>query len=62
MEHSLHRILKRHSVTLEPIGDAIDYHGVRFPFVIKKRKFLIAGEKTEEYYGKTHQILPQRTL
>ena len=48
MERSLHRILKRQSVAFEPIGDAIDFHGVRFPFVIKKEDYLIAGQKTEK--------------
>lgn len=51
MEHSLHRILKRQSVAFEPIGDAVDYYGVRFPFVIKKENYLIAGEKTEDTMG-----------
>ncbi len=51
MERSLHRILKRQSVAFEPIGDAVDYYGVRFPFVIKKENFLIAGEKTEGTMG-----------
>jgi N-acyl amino acid synthase of PEP-CTERM/exosortase system len=51
MERSLHRILRRQSVAFEPIGDAIDYYGVRFPFVIKKENFLIAGKKTEDTMG-----------
>ena len=51
MERSLHRILKRQSVAFEPIGDAVDYYGVRFPFVIKKEDFLIAGKKTEGTMG-----------
>jgi len=51
MERSLHRILKRQSVAFDPIGDAIDFYGVRFPFVIKKEDFLIAGEKTEGTMG-----------
>lgn len=51
MEHSLHRILKRQSVAFEPIGDAVDYYGVRFPFVIKKENYLIAGKKTEDTMG-----------
>ena len=51
MEHSLHHILKRQSVAFDSIGDAIDFHGVRFPFVIKKEDFLIAGEKTEGTMG-----------
>jgi len=51
MERSLHRILKRQSVAFEPIGGAVDYYGVRFPFVIKKEDFLSAGEKTEGTMG-----------
>ena len=51
MERSLHRILKRQHVAFEPIGDAVDYYGVRFPFVIKKEDFLIAGKKTEGTMG-----------
>ncbi|PHS41302.1 MAG: hypothetical protein COB07_02190 [Sulfurovum sp.] len=51
MELSLHRILKRQSVILEPIGDAIDFHGVRFPFVMKKEDFLFVGEKTKGTMG-----------
>jgi len=51
MEHSLHRILKRQSVAFEPIGDAVDYYGVRFPFVIKKENYLMAGKKTEGTMG-----------
>jgi len=51
MERSLHRILKRQSVFFDPIGDAIDFHGVRFPYVIKKEDFFIAGEKTEGTMG-----------
>jgi len=51
MEHSLHHILKRQSVAFEPIGDAIDFHGIRFPFVIKKEDFITAGEKTEGTMG-----------
>jgi N-acyl amino acid synthase of PEP-CTERM/exosortase system len=51
MERSLHRILKRQSVLFEPIGDAIDFHGVRYPFVIKQEDFFIAGEKTEGTMG-----------
>lgn len=52
MERSLHRILKRQGVAFEPIGDAVDYYGVRFPFVIKKENFLTAGVKTEGSMGK----------
>lgn len=51
MERSLHRILKRQSVAFELIGDAVDYYGVRFPFVIKKENYLIAGKKTEDTMG-----------
>lgn len=51
MERSLHRILKRQSVFFEPIGDAIDFHGMRFPYVIRKEDFFIAGEKTEGTMG-----------
>jgi len=51
MERSLHRILKRQSVALEPIGEAIDFHGMRFPFVMKKEDFLMAGKKTEDTMG-----------
>lgn len=51
MERSLHRILKRQSVAFESIGDAIDFHGVRFPFVIKKESLAIAIEKTEGTMG-----------
>jgi len=51
MEHSLHHILKRQSVAFEAIGDAIDFHGVRFPFVIKKEALAMAIEKTEGTMG-----------
>lgn len=51
MERSLHLILKRQGVSFEPIGDAVDYYGLRFPFVIKKENFLMAGEKTEDTMG-----------
>ncbi|MBT8343981.1 MAG: hypothetical protein KJO45_04615 [Sulfurovum sp.] len=51
MERSLHLILKRQGVAFEPIGDAVDYYGVRFPFVIKKENYLIAGKKTEDNMG-----------
>ena len=51
MERSLYRILKRQSVAFTSIGDSIDFHGVRFPYVIKKEDFLIAGEKTEDTMG-----------
>lgn len=52
MERSLHRILKRQGVSFEPIGDAIDYYGIRFPFVINREDLAIAIEKTEESMGK----------
>lgn len=52
MERSLHRILKRQGVSFEPIGDAIDYYGVRFPFVINREDLAIAIKKTEESMGK----------
>jgi hypothetical protein len=51
MERSLHRILQRQSVAFEPIGDAIDFHGMRFPFVINKENLAMAIEKTEESMG-----------
>ena len=51
MERSLHHILKRQNVAFDPIGDAIDFHGARFPFVMKKEDFLLAGEKTEGTLG-----------
>ena len=51
MERPLYRILKRQGVTFQPIGEAIDYYGKRYPFVIKKEDFLIAGEKTEGTMG-----------
>ena len=51
MERSLQRILKRQNVYFEQIGDAVDYYGMRFPFVIKKENFLVAGEKTEGPMG-----------
>ena len=51
MERSLHRILKRQSVAFDSIGEAIDFHGVRFPFVIKKEDLSIAIEKTEGTMG-----------
>ncbi len=52
MERSLYRILKRQGVALDSIGDGIDFHGVRFPYVMKKEDFLIVGEKTEKTLGK----------
>lgn len=51
MERSLHLILKRQSVAFTPIGDAVDYYGVRFPFVINKEDLSLAIEKTEESMG-----------
>lgn len=52
MERSLHHILRRQKVAFTSIGDAIDFHGVRFPFVIKKEDLSLAIEKTEESMGK----------
>jgi len=52
MENSLHRILKRQHVDFKSIGDAVDYYGVRFPFVINQKDLAIAIEKTEESMGK----------
>jgi len=52
MERSLHLILKRQSVAFTPIGDAVDYYGVRFPFVINKEDLSLAIEKTEKTMGK----------
>lgn len=51
MERPLHRILRRQGVALESIGDAVDYYGVRYPYVIKKENYLIAGKKTEDTMG-----------
>jgi len=51
MERSLHRILKRQKVAFTSIGDAIDFHGVRFPFVINKEDLSIAIENTEGTMG-----------
>lgn len=51
MERSLYRILRRQSVALESIGDAIDFYGKRFPYVMKKENFAIAGENTEGTLG-----------
>jgi len=47
----LYRILKRQSVALESIGDAIDFHGKRFPYVMRKEDFVMAGEHTEGTLG-----------
>ena len=52
MERSLHLILKRQSVAFTPIGDSVDYYGVRFPFVINQKDLSLAIEKTEESMGK----------
>jgi len=52
MERSLHLILKRQSVAFTSIGDAVDYYGVRFPFVINKEDLSLAIDKTEESMGK----------
>lgn len=51
MEKSLHRILKRQSVAFKSIGDAVDYYGVRFPFVINQNDLALAIKKTEESMG-----------
>lgn len=51
MERSLHLILKRQSVAFTSIGDAVDYYGVRFPFVINKEDLSLAIEKTEGSMG-----------
>jgi len=51
MERSLHRILKRQKVSFTPIGDAIDFHGMRFPFVINKEDLSMAIENTEGTMG-----------
>jgi len=51
MERSLHRILKRQSVAFESIGDAVDYYGVRFPFVINQEDQATGMVKTEESMG-----------
>jgi len=51
MERSLYHVLKRQNVAFDPIGDSIDFHGARFPFVMKKEDFLLAGEKTEGTLG-----------
>jgi len=52
MERALHRILKRQGVQLESIGDAVDYYGLRFPFVITKDALIEAGKSTENTMGK----------
>ena len=52
MENSLHRILKRQGVLFTSIGDAIDFHGVRFPFVINKEDLSNAIINTEGTMGK----------
>jgi len=51
MEPALQRILKRQGVIFESVGSGIDNYGVRFPFVIKKEDFLVAGSKTEDAMG-----------
>ena len=51
MERSLHLILKRQSVAFTSIGDAVDYYGLRFPFVINQRDLALAIEKTEKSMG-----------
>ncbi len=52
MERSLHRILNRQKVAFTSIGDAIDFHGVRFPFVIHKKDVAAGAKNTEESMGK----------
>ncbi len=52
MEPSLHRILKRQGVNFESIGDAVDYYGMRKPYVIKREKLI----------GESKNILGQLTL
>lgn len=59
MEKSLHRILKRQGVKLEPIGEAVDYYGVRFPFVITKEAFIDAGKSTEDTMGRVTRFYLQ---
>jgi N-acyl amino acid synthase of PEP-CTERM/exosortase system len=51
MEKSLHRILKRQGVLFSSIGDAIDFHGKRFPFVINKEDLSNAIVNTEGTMG-----------
>lgn len=51
MERSLHRILKRQNVLFSPIGDAIDFHGVRFPYVINKEDYATGIKHTEGTLG-----------
>ncbi|WP_309497485.1 hypothetical protein [Sulfurovum sp.] len=51
MERSLHLILKRQSVAFELIGDAVDYYGVRFPYVITNEDISRGMEKTEKSMG-----------
>lgn len=52
MERSLQRILKRQNVHFEEIGEAVEYYGMRYPFVIKKEDFLVSGEQTEGPMGR----------
>ncbi len=52
MERSLHLILKRQKVAFTSIGDAIDFHGVRFPFVINSEDVAVGIKNTEESMGK----------
>jgi N-acyl amino acid synthase of PEP-CTERM/exosortase system len=60
MERSLHRILKRQNVAFTSIGDAIDFHGVRFPFVINKEDLASAINNTEESMGKLTKYYLQK--
>jgi len=59
MEKSLHRILRRQGVKLEPIGNAVDYYGLRFPFVITKEALIDAGESTEDTMGEVSRYYLQ---
>ena len=54
IEPSLHRILKRQGVNFNSIGKAIDYYGIRKPYMIKREKLIsesknILGEITLFY-------------
>jgi len=51
MERSLYLILKRQSVAFVSIGDAVDYYGVRYPFVITNEDISRGMEKTEKSMG-----------
>ena len=60
MERSLHLILKRQRVAFTSIGDAIDFHGVRFPFVINREDVAIGIKNTEESMGKLTKYYLQK--